>query len=162
MQVYCDQINNDTAKMAFYISKSTVTYIKYLKNCSGIFMEQRWIKRPAGFALDRNSILFRLVEDILQHTIATGIPQHLKKYHEDFILKIDPVVEDDEPKVLTMEDLSFGFNIVLIALGVSTIVFVLEVLYFRTKKFIVENVRKIIGNVFVLLLLKQWLKRYHI
>jgi hypothetical protein len=146
--------------MAFHISSFDFILNNAVNNCKGIRMDEKWITRTIGVAIVRNHILFQLAEDILQHTIATGIPQHLRQYQKDFILKLEPVVEDDEPKVLTLEDLAFGFNIFLIALGISCITFVLEVVYFyikiKMRKWLIRN----IGNGVVLLNVLQWLRRY--
>jgi hypothetical protein len=158
--VYCNQIHNDTAKMAFHLTKHEYTHLKYVQNCSGIFMDQLWMKRNVGIVLRKNHFLLELAEDVLQHTISAGIPQHSVQYHNDFILKIDPEVDDNGPKVLAMKDLSFGFNIVLIALGISAVAFVLELVYFQIKIKIRRNTRQIIGKTLVFMLVKQWLERY--
>jgi hypothetical protein len=124
-------------------------------------MKQFLIKLQMGMAVPVNNIMFQLAEDVLQHTIPTGIPQYMQKFHQDLLLKIDPIIEDEGPKVLTMKDLSFGFNIILVTLGVSCVVFVLEVIKFQLKIKIRRLVREFIGKLLVLLNVSQWLRRYH-
>jgi hypothetical protein len=86
--------------------------------------------------------------------------QWRRKYFDEFIFKIEPIIEDDEPKVLSLKDLGFGFNIVLVALGISCIVFLFECTYYLVKKFSLKQISQFIGNVLVLLNVLQWLKRY--
>jgi hypothetical protein len=162
LHLYFHKIKNDTAKLAFQMSKTDFDKIMYTFNSTGIFMKEKWMKIPTGLVLTRNNIFFKLVEDILQHTIATGIPQQMKQYHDDFMLRAELEVKDDGPKVLTLKDLSFGFNIVLFALGISTIVFILEVIYFHFQGIFRRNLRIFVGKTLVFLLVKQWLQRYHV
>jgi hypothetical protein len=147
--------------MAFHTSQSSLDYLKYALNCSGSsVLEEKLLTRHLGLVLHKNHFLFQLAEDILQHTIDTGIIHQSSKYHNDFIQKDEVEVEDDEPKVLTLKDLSFGFNIVLIALGVSSAVFVIEVVYFYLKVFITMNIIMLIGKGLVLLNVIRWLRSY--
>jgi hypothetical protein len=158
---YKDQINNDTAKVAFLQSKEQLMIIKGLSGIIGTILKERWLNRPSGFIFAKNHILFWLAEDILQQTIATGIPQRRKEFYDEIIYQIEPEIEDDEPKVLTLNDLAFGFNIVLIALGVSCIVFILEIIHFQLKIKMRRYVRSFLGKLFVLMNVLQWLRRYH-
>jgi hypothetical protein len=161
LKIYREQISNDTAKVAFLNLKDELIQMKRILSFNGNILEERWISRPTGFAIHKNHVLFQLVEDILQHTIATGIPQRRKEYYEEMITKFEPEIEDDEPKVLTLDDLSFGFNIVLIALGVSCVVFAMEIIYYQLKIKTRRWTRRFLGKLFVLLNVLQWLRRYH-
>jgi hypothetical protein len=160
-QIYCDNINNNKVKMAFFLNNYAFDNYHYVDKCPGIFLEERWMVTPKGFLIKRNHILFNLVEYIVQHTFDTGVLQHLRDFNDYFVRKIVPEIEDDEPKVLALKDLAFGFNIWLVAIGCSCIVFVLKLLHFQIKVKVRRHARRFIGNTLVLLNLLQWLKRYH-
>jgi hypothetical protein len=157
---YIDHANNNSVKMAFYYIKQDLFVIEYSNHFKGIFLDEIWLKRPVGILFTLNNFLFKLAEDVLQHTISTGIPQWRRKYLDEFIFKIEPIIEDDKPKVLSLKDLGFGFNIVLVALGISCIVFLFECTYYLVKKFSLKQISQFIGNILVLLNVLQWLKRY--
>jgi hypothetical protein len=163
LKLYREQINNASAKLAFHMSKSGYNLMKHLHNCSGIFLEEKLITRPAGIETFKNDFLYQTAEDVLQHTISAGIPQHMVKYHDGITLKIEPEINDDEgPKVLALKDLAFGFNIWLIVVGISLLVFILEWVYFHLKITIKREVKRFLGNLFVLINVSLWMKRNRI
>jgi hypothetical protein len=162
LKFYCNEINNDTAKRAFVTNKVTFFYSKNILNCSGIYMEEILTKTAMGFTTYRNEILHQLIEDVLQHTVPAGIPQQMYEKTDNFIFEINHEVKNNDPKVLTLKDLAFGFNIVLIALGISCAVFIFECTFFAVKKFVGKNVKRFIGNSLVLMLVQQWLEKYHV
>jgi hypothetical protein len=156
-----EQIGNATAKYAFHISKEEFQIINQMYNRCGIFLHETLLTRSVGLATTRNHILFDLVEDVLQHTISTGIPQQMDKYYDNIILKVEPKFVEDEPKVLTLKDLAFGFNIWLIAIALSITVFVLELIHFQFKIKFRRYLRHFLGKLFVFMLTRQWLENYH-
>jgi hypothetical protein len=162
INIYENEINNDTIKLAFLMTERYFIFFNYHESISALFLKETYITRPEGVQMKANHILFQIAEDVMQHTIATGIPQWRRKFNDNILNKFEPAVDDDEPKVFALKDLSFGFNIILIALGISIFAFVLEVVYFQLKIKIRRCVRKFLGNVLVLRNVLQWLKRYHV
>jgi hypothetical protein len=76
---YIDHANNNSVKMAFYYIKQDLFVIEYSNHFKGIFLDEIWLKRPVGILFTLNNFLFKLAEDVLQHTISTGILSMEKK-----------------------------------------------------------------------------------
>jgi hypothetical protein len=84
----------------------------------------------------RNHFLFAATEEVMQKFIPMGIIQHSYELHNWICLRpiIEPEVND--PKVLTLDDLEFGFILWLTACGLSIFGFLCEILLFRTRNFV--------------------------
>lgn len=103
----------------------------------------------------KHSILYDILHDVLEKTIPAGIPQYLEKYSIDVLFsKYEPYV-DEEPKVLTLNDLGFGFVVWLVACGISMIGYAAEKLTFQLRK----PMRTLIGLILFLKLFTWYLKR---
>lgn len=83
------------------------------------------------------------VNDVFARLIEAGIPQ---LYNRRLFDLFPHHFEDEDPKVFTVADLSFGFEIWLIACGISTCAFLLEVLTFW--------VRELMGRIALISFLK--------
>lgn len=83
----------------------------------------------------KDSFLFHLTEEILRDLITGGIPQHLVKFYEEILYP--PLLEDlAGPKVLRIDDLSYGFIIWLVSCSIAVAVFVAEFpISYLVKKF---------------------------
>lgn len=79
-----------------------------------------------GLSMASNSFLFEQTEDILQNLIAGGIPHHLFNYYISYLNRRQaPILSG--PKVLNIDDLSYGFIIWLVACSFAVLMFILEV-----------------------------------
>ena len=90
---------------------------------------------------NRNSFIYEILNEVLDKTIPTGIPQYLIKYHESVIFKNYEPVLNNSPKVLTLDDLWFGFILWLGACGISTFGFLME--HFRV--WVTKHLNNLIG-----------------
>lgn len=86
-----------------------------------------------GISFLNNNFMFELTEDVMSKLVAGGIPQYFAKFIETFILRPQNIVEEVEIIKCTLEDLEFNFVIYLIACGISSFVFLLEILFYRLK-----------------------------
>jgi hypothetical protein len=102
----------------------------------------------------KNSFIYEILNEILQKTIPFGIPQYLMNFHYLTLFKHYEVSSDKNPKVLTIDDLSFGFVLWLGACGISLIGFLYEWLKFKLRKL----VRILIGLWFILAVLRWRLR----
>jgi hypothetical protein len=101
--------------------------------------------------MSKTSEVFLGFEELFQQLISSGIPTYLEaRDYPLYFYKEDP----SEPQVLSIEDLSFGFIVWLIACCVSTLVFVLEIFH----KFISVNFKIFARKVIGLLIVLRWIR----
>jgi hypothetical protein len=94
-----------------------------------------------SFGLHKNCILYDLLRDVMERIIPAGIPQYLWEYEQNYRrkgLKTEAVM--DNRRILTLADLEYGFVLWSIAIGISTAVFLAEVLESKLKRFIMASV----------------------
>jgi hypothetical protein len=75
---------------------------------------------------------------VIKWSIPAGIPQYWAEYHDwyKYIRNHTYYEEESGPKVFALENLSFGFNVWLVACGLSLIGFLLEFLYRNSVLFV--------------------------
>jgi hypothetical protein len=100
---------------------------------SGIRLKEDFLTTFHSISTIRNHFLFDLVEKTLQNLLSSGIYQQNYNYAIWDRFRQVKEVEDSEPKVLSVEDLKFGFVVWICTCGVSILVFVLELIM---KKFV--------------------------
>jgi hypothetical protein len=160
---YCTQIDNSSAKLAFYLGEREMKVHKIFNNCWGIRFDQNLKKWSLGFLFLKNDIYHELVDHILQRILTAGIIQHSIEYHGYFLFPEEKEIDSKDPKVLALSDLSFGFNIWLIACGVSISVLFCELVYPKLKSLFYlmkTNFKNLVGKMLVLIHLRQILKIY--
>lgn len=89
-------------------------------------LDDRFYAVNIGIATQHSAFYFRMIKDTVDKLTDTGIVKHLiktrvlirRKYPED----------EAEPKILTIEDLLFGFNIFLGFCFICGFIFVIEVI----------------------------------
>ena len=99
--------------------------------------------------MQRNSFISELINDILEKTIPFGIPQYLMDSHHSMLFKHYEKKIVKDPKVLKVDDLSFGFVLWLGACGISFCGFILEIVMFKVRKWM----RTVVGIWMVLRIL---------
>ncbi|KAG5676268.1 hypothetical protein PVAND_006116 [Polypedilum vanderplanki] len=87
-----------------------------------------------------NNFLSELFYETLRLLLPSGIPYNFIQSHREIFYKISKEIDDIEPQVLSLYDLDFGFFIWLPFVGVSIIVFLLE-LIFRPKKLKIVKIK---------------------
>lgn len=112
-------IDDDSAKFAFFTDESP--------KLRGIQLKETLLSDRDGIRMGRNHALFWLSEDLLQFLTAGGIPQRIYNFYNEIFY---PPKEKEilEPKVMTIDDLSYGFVIWIIASGFTVFIFVFEFL----------------------------------
>ena len=89
----------------------------------------------------RNSFIYEILYEVLEKTFPFGIPQNLIKFHNSVIFQKYEPIDDNSPKVLTLNDLGFGFVLWLGACGISIVGFMLEIFRIR----VAEQLKSLIG-----------------
>lgn len=80
-----------------------------------------------------NCYMIQLFDKALQSMISGGIPQWKIKFYAEYFW-LTYVEPPPEPQVLSIDDLNFGFVIWLVALGLSSLSFLCEILCEILKK----------------------------
>jgi len=135
--LYCDNFDKVSAKLAFFIED--IQYKALNSFCDGAAVQLKNFHKSAGissFLTKRNSFIHDVLDDVLDKTIPAGIPQYLLKYHFDIVFKEFDPGADNEPKVLTLDDLSFGFVLWGFACGIATVSFFFELLKLSIRKIV--------------------------
>lgn len=90
-----------------------------------------------GLVTQTNAFYFEMIEKTVDSLIDTGILSYL--IEKDIGKKLKFGQAESEPKVLNMDDLSFGFNIWLGCCVFSAICFVIELVGWPIKKCRLKN-----------------------
>jgi hypothetical protein len=113
-----------------------------------------------SLGLHKNCILYDLLRDVMEKIIPAGIPQHFWKQEQ--VIKFKSGLKSgqivDKRKVLSLYNLEYGFVMWMVACGISTVVFFVEFLGPKFKKF----VRASVGLFYFLKLLRIRLAHHHI
>lgn len=152
------QYRNSSSKYAFFMNDQTLLNITQLCQCKPLVLSEQVTSRVTGIGLPSVDLFSDIVDGFLKRLVPMGILNHLIDYHT-WILYRNGIYKavDEDPKVLTMDDLSFGFILWLIACVISTIGYLLEIARFKMRK----KVRTLIGLVLFLMTLNSCLKKGH-
>ena len=116
--------------------QDTTASLMKLCKCQPKILKQTLLTYQNGVSMLRNHFLFEATEEVVQRLIPMGIIQHSFELHTWISLRPVIEVEENEPKVLTIDDLEFGFVIYLATCGLSIFGFFCEVFIFRVKSFL--------------------------
>jgi hypothetical protein len=108
-----------------------------------ILLQDVLIRIPAGFSTFQNQFIFALLEQTTKLLIPTGIVQHFHGIWDDFKNKQKFDYDQKIPKILSVNDLSFGFVIWLYACSVASVGFSFEWIYAINVHIFFKNMRRI-------------------
>lgn len=127
-RIYQTQSQNASAKTSLLITDLFQSYAEYTKQQS-----DNWIKLKdvmhvthGGIVAKPNSFYFEMIEKTVHSLIDTGVMNYLIENHIG--RKLTFRKPENEPKVLSINDLLFGFNIWLGFCVLSVICFFVEYL----------------------------------
>jgi hypothetical protein len=145
-----DQIKNESAKLAFFMTENA--------ELKGILLKENLFTSTSGFITRRNSFLFHSVNEALQELISGGIPQHIYKFYME---KFYPEIEEEakEPQKLTIDDLRYGFTIWLASFPITVLAFFLEFFYKHFTVKILNWIKREIKNLIGLSLMLKFFKK---
>lgn len=104
--------------------------------CQPKILKQSLLTYQNGISMLQNHFLFAATEEVVQRLIPMGIIQHSYEFHNWICLR--PIVEPDEndPIVLTMDELEFGFIMWLAVCGLAVVGFIVEIIAFRLQNLV--------------------------
>jgi hypothetical protein len=115
--------------------------VSYNSLCKGAAVELKNFKgstSPAAVYTTHSSFIYRHLNSILEKIIPAGIPHYLYDYYSLMLFKKFQPFVDKSPRILTVNDLSFGFVLWLCACSVSTAAFLMETVSFKIRKLVHE------------------------
>jgi hypothetical protein len=95
-----------------------------------LFLDKPFITMPVAMVTFPNHFMFQVINEVMEKIIPAGIPQYwysLQKW-ERYIKTRVKIRSLEELKSLSLDDDGFGFVIWLVACGVSSAVFLVEML----------------------------------
>ena len=104
-----------------------------------------------GLGMVKNSILYPIFDDVMRNLIPSGIPQYLPIYHSKLLFGGYEESDEKLPKVLSLDDLAFGFILWLIACGISITAFTVELMIHG----VIRTSKKILGLYVLLVILRR-------
>ncbi|KAL7012205.1 hypothetical protein ACKWTF_014687 [Chironomus riparius] len=127
---------NSTARIAFFIPDDSLVIFREKCNCLPKVLKQTLLTYQNGIAMLKNNFLFKQTEEVVQRFIEMGIMQHLYEYHVWVCNRPVIAIDENKPKILTMDDLEFGFTIWIAVICASILGFLFEIVRFWIKKLI--------------------------
>lgn len=153
--LYEKEIENPDAKLAFSMTRDEKEWLDNQFKRSGIILSERLCGVPMTIRTFSNHFMFQLMEETVQWMLNGGIFNALFRRH-NFDNSENRVENEErrlnlmnELKILSLDDLSFGFYIWLVASGICCLMFVGEILFC----FIFKKIKKMFGKLFVFKLL---------
>ena len=147
IKFYCANINNSLAKLAFFVSPQFFTTANSICKGSLIQVKNFHMNTLSGFLTFRRFLFLEpLLGEVMERIVTAGIPQYFDKFYTDSFLRKYEEINENSPKVLTLDDLFFGFSLWLSACGISIVGFLLEILIHSVD----QKLRLCIGLVLIL------------
>lgn len=97
-----------------------------------LILKEVYMTSLIGVAAPKNHFLFDALESTIQLLIPAGVPQYMWTFHYNTFFSSYRYKEKKkkQPKVLSFDNLSFGFVVWLNVCGAATFCFFVELLYF--------------------------------
>ncbi|CAG9807144.1 unnamed protein product [Chironomus riparius] len=134
---YCVSINRVHPKLAYLMP--IMNMLSASSFCGGFLTSVKHFEMTSclgGLGMVRNSILYPIFDKVMNKLVPSGIPLYLFKYYKEFLYGVYQESKENMPKILTFDDLEFGFIMWLTACGISLAAFATEILRYKTLKFI--------------------------
>lgn len=161
MKIFDQMRNKESINVAIPTTEADIKFYRYTLTNVPSILKQKLSMPLQGNCMYRTNLYFAIGSKVLNSLISFGIPQYLYRYLLDFDLR--PVPEQEsEPKVFSIDDLSFGFTIWFFACVISSMTLLLEIIYIYLKIRVKSFIRCCIGLFCFLKLLKQILRVYKI
>lgn len=153
---YHSYLRNDSIKYAIFMEEEIARILEFEANVRSSHLKERLLVVQLGIGTFLNHFLFQLLEEVMQGLITGGIAQRTWEFYKEIYLTL-PSIPPKAPKILTLEDLNFGFFIWLAACGISSLVFFCEILV-KIYEILKVKVKQLIGVFLFMRILKNLLR----
>lgn len=119
---------------------------------SGAELQEEFLTIQIGLALPNNHFMYELLEESIRLLMPSGVLRHDRDFYKSSVCyKTINEIFIKRPKILSINDLEFGFVIWLVACGFSITAFVIEVSYVYLK----YTIMQITGLIYLLNFIKN-------
>lgn len=129
----CLIIEENKPKTAILSNDEMIKVLFSICEKKPIRVEDTMISIPKVLMLESLHYMFDVIEETMQWLIPSGIIQHSEDFYYWLVHREKYIDPDDGPKVLTLNDLSYGFIIWLIAISAVIVEFFMEILTHKIK-----------------------------
>ncbi|KAG5671218.1 hypothetical protein PVAND_001427 [Polypedilum vanderplanki] len=144
-------------KYAFFVNEIEHASWNLTYKASLPVLENERLKKSIALSVFKNNILQHQMNEVIDRLIPMGILKFLSDYGRWYVNRpVDAEIEDPR-KILSMNDLEFGFVIFLGALAFSIVVFICELLSLSMRRFL----KNLFGLFEFLRVIREILKVYH-
>jgi hypothetical protein len=159
MKHYKDALDGTAQhKHAFFLDDITHVGLNWTYKRSLTILSGDRSTKEYSYMLGKNNMVHLQLNRLIKRLKPTGIIQHLFDFGVWHFYRTHMLPPDDPRKILSLNDLGFGFVIFLAAIFASFLVFLYEViLAVRIRRWL----RKLIGLVDFLRVLNARLENYH-
>ncbi|KAL7013177.1 hypothetical protein ACKWTF_015235 [Chironomus riparius] len=134
LKFFCANYEDSTAKLGFFMPKSVLGYTNTMCGSPATILKNfKFVDDSMNFGITRNSILYESLSEVIEKLNPSGIIQYLINYDSWVTYdKFDSAVTK-VPRILTFNDLSFGFVLWLAACGISVVGFAVEMTEYKMR-----------------------------
>lgn len=126
-------VKKGLGKFAFIYTRDELLVMKTAFNANlNIMKKQKFVTSFHYIGTINTNFMTQLTLDVFTRVIETGIFQFFEKSFQDSFPPYKNEIK--EPKVFSIDDLKFGFIIWIFACGLSTLIFIIEILLVWIKK----------------------------
>ncbi|KAG5670801.1 hypothetical protein PVAND_001039 [Polypedilum vanderplanki] len=129
----CKIMIENKPKTAIVVGDILLMIVNSICEKKPIKIHETYMTIPVGLATESLHFMFENIEDTIQWLIPSGIIKQSEDFYYWVLYGKNHFEIDDGPKILTMSDLSYGFNIWLITCLATIFEFFIEILVHRIK-----------------------------
>lgn len=132
------QSQNASSKLAFMFSDVQMKILTNRYKAQSLKMKESLLTLNIGLGFNANNFLYSLTNEVIEKIFPMGIIQHWLE--ASIPSSYDLFRNKKSPKVLKIDDLSFGFVLWLTACAVSSLCFLVEVGYSKCGKLLSSSI----------------------
>jgi hypothetical protein len=124
----CNIFSRSATKRAMITNQIIISFISAGCNVDFNPFKEPFFTIPVTMVIAPNHFLFHAINEVMDRIIPAGIPQHYYNFQMwDRYIRNVHVRSLEELQSLTLDDWGFGFVLWLVACGISTVAFLIEI-----------------------------------
>ncbi|KAG5666299.1 hypothetical protein PVAND_017850 [Polypedilum vanderplanki] len=130
----CNILKNDVPKTAILTEENFDLKVKFICKQEIIRIKDTIFTINVGISMEAYHYLYDVIESSLLWTLQSGIVQYFSEFYTWYEYKRYHIEESSVNKILSLNDLSYGFNIWLIVCAVAIVEFFFELVIGKITK----------------------------
>jgi hypothetical protein len=152
---------NDKGKFVFLVNELIHSQLNATFKKSHAIMKGSKLTIEIVILMSRNHFILDPLNHVISRFTPAGIPKYLADYGRWYYYRPLPEEDTDTRRVLSLDDLDFGFVLFLAAAGFSLLVFFGELLWQQLWLKMARKLKVLIGLVDFLRALNERMQDYH-